>query len=395
MPLYARPDPQPGVLPDSGRSLGLDLLRAIAILMVLVSHWANNIGYWFNFRAPQEVFFAGEIGVELFFALSGFLIGRILIGIADTQPTWRDFAIFIARRAMRTLPLYFLWLAVLLWLWPPRHDAVATALRFATLTQNLITPMPPDYYFAVSWSLTIEEWFYLLFGSALILGAQLLKSGSRALWLCLMVFLLGPLTLRLAEFDWSERTWEMAKQVFFRIDQIAYGVLMARLHLRRHWLYRHPWPPLAVGLLLIGAVWANRMPVPFVLVPALMFNVVVIGCALCLPAALRLRHAAAWFAVPVRWVSTRSYALYIIHLTILVDFVQGQLWGTGRLSAPASAVVAIVLPFGLAELSYRCLERPILRLRPRQEAAPGAAAPRSIAAVAIEWPIYPERRNDR
>ena len=54
---------------DIGRSLGLDFLRAIAILMVLVSHWANNIGYWFQVQAPNEVFFGGDVGVGLFFAL--------------------------------------------------------------------------------------------------------------------------------------------------------------------------------------------------------------------------------------------------------------------------------------------------------------------------------------
>jgi peptidoglycan/LPS O-acetylase OafA/YrhL len=200
--------------------------------------------------------------------------------------------------------------------------------------------------------------------------------------LCLTIFVLGPLALRLADFDWSERTWEMAKQVSFRIDQIAYGVLMARLYAGRHWLFRHPWPALVAGLLLIGAAWINQLPVPVNLVPALLFNAVIIGCALCLPAALRLRRAAWWFAVPVRWVSTRSYALYIVHLTILVDFAQGQLWATGRLSATAAAAVAIVLPFVLAEVSYRCLEGPILRRRPHQDLAPATITQSPLATVA-------------
>jgi peptidoglycan/LPS O-acetylase OafA/YrhL len=362
---------------DAGRSLGLDLLRALAILLVMVSHWANNVGFWFHVQAPPVVFVSGDVGVELFFALSGFLIGRILIGIAATGPTWRNFAIFMARRAMRTLPLYFLWLAVLLWFLPPRQDALAVALRFATLTQNLIAPMPPDHYFGVSWSLTIEEWFYLLFGGAVICGARLL-GGSRALWLCLAVFLAGPLALRVAELRWSELGLELYKEVFFRIDEIGYGVLMARLYLGRSWLFRHPWPPLALGLLLVGLAWAGRLPVPISLMLALTFNAMAIGCALCLPAALRLRHAAAWFAVPVRWLAARSYALYIVHLTILVHVVQARLWEPGILSSPVAAVLAIGSPFLLAELSYRCLERPILRLRPRQE-LPRSPLPSGVA----------------
>ena len=173
-PLPTNPDQTPS------RSLGLDLLRAIAVMMVLTSHWTSHLGYWFDARLPPVVDIIGDIGVEIFFALSGFLIGRILIGIAGSHPTWRDFRVFMIRRGLRTLPLYFLWLAILLCVFPPKQDALITAVRFLTLTQNLIAAMPTDYYFAVTWSLTIEEWFYLLFGAALIVSARRL-GGARAI----------------------------------------------------------------------------------------------------------------------------------------------------------------------------------------------------------------------
>jgi peptidoglycan/LPS O-acetylase OafA/YrhL len=370
----ARLDPLPALPHGDARSLGLDLLRALAILLVMISHYGNNVGYWFHYRPPQRFFFAGDLGVELFFALSGFLIGLLLIRLAEHQPTARGFGIFMVRRWMRTLPLYFLWLGVLFWLWPPRHDATADALHFLTLTQNLFRPMPPDFFFAVSWSLTIEEWFYLLFGGALILATRLLRRPGAALALVLAVFLLGPLILRLVALDYSEVGAGRMKQVFFRIDEIAYGVAMAWLYTRRAWPFRRPWPLLLLGLLLIGLTWAGRLPLPVRLLPALTYNATIAGCALCLPAALRLRRAPAWFAVPVRLVSALSYALYLVHLTILVDFAQGQLWGAGRLSAPAAAVVAVLLPFVIATLSYRYFEGPILRRRPRQEEAASAAA---------------------
>ena len=360
------------------RGLGLDLARALAVMMVLVGHWANNVGQWFHVTAPHKVSFAGQMGVELFFALSGFLIGRILLDIIDTRPEWRDFRVFMIRRAMRTLPLYFLWLALLLLVFPPRQDGLAVALRFLTLTQNLTAPMPPDYY-TVTWSLTVEEWFYLLFGGGLILGARLL-GGARALWLCFLVFLLGPLLLRLAFLDWSPHSWEVSKQVFFRIDEIAYGVLMAKLWRSGHWLFRHPWPPLLIGLLCVGAIWSGQSPLLPGLVPPLMYNVTIIGWALCLPAALRLRRASMWFEMPVRWIAARSYALYLVHLTILVDVAQNLLWAPGRRSAPLAAVVAIALPFVLAELSYRFVEGPILRRRPRQT-RPGHALAAGASGV--------------
>jgi peptidoglycan/LPS O-acetylase OafA/YrhL len=116
---------------------------------------------------------------------------------------------------------------------------------------------------------------------------------------------------------------------------------------------------------------------------ALSYNATVVGFALCLPAALRLRRAPAWFEGPVRWLSSRSYALYIIHWTVLVDFVQGKLWWPGnKVPTLPCAILAIVLPFILAELSYRFLEGPILRHRPRQEpSVPAAPQPTDRKSV--------------
>jgi peptidoglycan/LPS O-acetylase OafA/YrhL len=353
-------------------------------MLVLVSHWSNNIGYFFDWRPPQPFEFAGDLGVQLFFALSGFLIGRILIGIAAAQPNWANFAVFLVRRAMRTLPLYFLWLALLLYRFPPRHDQLVTALRFITLTQNLISPMPSDYYFAVSWSLTVEEWFYLLFGGALIFGSRMLGF-SRALWLCLAVFILVPLGLRVIYLDWSAYSWQQSSEVFFRIDEIAYGVLMARLWIGHSRLFNHPWISLMAGVALIGATGSGHLPVPVSLVPPLMYNAVIIGCALCLPAALRLRVAPGWFSGAVSWIASRSYALYIVHLTILIDIVQIRLWVSGRVSTLTAAVLAIILPFVVAELSYRFLESPILRRRPSQQTGGGIM----VATAATESGITP------
>jgi peptidoglycan/LPS O-acetylase OafA/YrhL len=362
--------------PAACRSLGLDLLRAIAIMMVLVSHWTCHMGDWFGIAVPPVADVVGDIGVEIFFALSGFLIGRILIEITRVRPTWRDFQVFMVRRCMRTLPLYFLWLAMLLCVFPPKDDAVVTALRFITLTQNLVADLPSDYYFAVTWSLTIEEWFYLLFGAGLILLSRRI-GGKWALPCCLAVFLLAPLALRLAYL-------ERGPLVFFRIDEIGYGVLMARLFLDRNWMFRHPWVPLAFGIALIAASMLSLLPVPAALAVPLSSNAEVIGGALCLPAALRLHRAAAWFERPVRWIATRSYALYLFHLTILVDVVERLLVLPNVLPASAGVVLAIVVPFPLAALSYHYLETPLLRRRPAQdrEIRPRQSPlPRSVVAA--------------
>ena len=356
MPLLSAPPP------GRDRILGLDLARAVAIAMVAIDHMSGHFAAWFGYRDLSPMWdFAGDTGVELFFALSGFLIGRILLDILDRRPGWRDFAVFLTRRAMRTLPLYFLWLAVLLGLFPPADGVAATGPRYATLTQNLIAPMPADNFFAVTWSLAVEEWFYLLFGfAAIFLGRRFGR--TRGLAIGLALFLLAPVVFRLACEDWRGL-------VPFRLDEIAYGVLLAVLHRSASPLFRHPWLSLAGGLALIGFAAAGMPPLPAAWYALSVCEVSVIGCALCLPAALMLRDAPAWFAGPVRWLGTRSYAIYIVHVTVLADIVGKPLAETGLLPLPLCVALAIALPAGLAELSWRFLETPILRLRPRQDAA--------------------------
>jgi peptidoglycan/LPS O-acetylase OafA/YrhL len=345
----------------SPRNAGLDLVRAVAVLLVMVSHWANNLGAWYGVHAPQFVFDAGEVGVDLFFGLSGFLIGRILLDLLDRGPTWRALGVFLVRRWMRTLPLYWLWLGVLILLWPAA-TAHRVQLRMILLLQNFAWPMPGNFFFAVSWSLAVEEWFYLGFGIALV-GAAI-SIGRRAIWPVLLAFIAGPLALRIlvpAYRDWSNGLWH---SVIYRLDSVAFGVVLAALWRRHGCLVRHPVPPLALGLLLIAGGWSGLL-LPWRLVPALFDSVMVTGGVLCLPAAMRLQVIPSWPGWLVARISAQSYALYLTHETILVDLAQ-SLYFRHLVARPVAVCIALVLPFVLAWLSGRFIEAPILACRPQQ-----------------------------
>jgi peptidoglycan/LPS O-acetylase OafA/YrhL len=206
-----------------GRLAGLDLLRAGAIVAVLLMHLLNREFTARHLVQPGWSGSLGYFGVELFFILSGFLIGRILIGIAANKPGPRDWALFLVRRWMRTLRLYFLWLVVLLTVTPPANF-VATAAHYVTFTQNLTWPMGD--WFPVSWSLAVEEWFYLLFSFVLLLLAAARVRGA-VLWTCLL-FVTVPLAGRIflippdAPFDVG-----MREVALVRLDAIAWGVIAA------------------------------------------------------------------------------------------------------------------------------------------------------------------------
>jgi len=120
------------------RNAGLDVVRAVAIFLVLVGHCGAFFAAWYGVAFLWQLAVGGFYGVELFFVLSGLLIGRILIGILDAGPTWRAWRVFMTRRWMRTLPVYFLWLAVLALVWPPPDRGLWTVLPwYLTMTQNL------------------------------------------------------------------------------------------------------------------------------------------------------------------------------------------------------------------------------------------------------------------
>ena len=146
----------------SRRNFGLDIVRSTAILLVLASH---SLFFLFPFYGRQlvEVFGVfGSYGVEIFFVLSGFLIGQLVIKEVLSPPGLRGLGHFWVRRWFRTLPPYYLVLAIRTLTGHPFH------WRFLVFLQNFDAKVLSS--FPVSWSLSIEEWFYLLTPLLLLLA---------------------------------------------------------------------------------------------------------------------------------------------------------------------------------------------------------------------------------
>jgi peptidoglycan/LPS O-acetylase OafA/YrhL len=150
----------------TSRLAGLDTLRACAIALVFMSHYASFVSGEATFGWASDV---GWVGVDLFFVLSGYLIANPLFaGLARGAglSPWR----FYARRALRTLPLFWLVLAAFL-LFPTELGGRTPppAWRFLTFTQNL--GLSAGTAFSHAWSLCIEEQFYLVLPLVLVAGA--------------------------------------------------------------------------------------------------------------------------------------------------------------------------------------------------------------------------------
>jgi peptidoglycan/LPS O-acetylase OafA/YrhL len=160
-----------------GRWPELDGLRGAAILMVFLLHYVTdsrshegNFGLLYHFA---QIFRLGWSGVDLFFVLSGFLIGGILL---DARSTSNVFRTFYTRRIHRILPIYYVLIAVYLTgsyavaKWnllgsAPYVENPLHPVAYFLFLQNIVKASPsPFYHYLVSptWSLAVEEQFYLI-----------------------------------------------------------------------------------------------------------------------------------------------------------------------------------------------------------------------------------------
>ena len=198
----------------SGRLTQLDGLRGLAILGVLVNHFAQ-------FQGALQ---CGWAGVSLFFVLSGFLITRILLHqkklIVENKNTfWQSISIFYTRRALRIFPLYYL--IVLLMIFFNAQNAQNLSPYLLSYTFNFIVSASnftgPNWL----WSLSVEEQFYLAWPAIVLL------SPSRKIpFIMSFVFFIAP-AWRLGCFIWGTTRDPMYFSTFACLDCLAAGSFLA------------------------------------------------------------------------------------------------------------------------------------------------------------------------
>jgi peptidoglycan/LPS O-acetylase OafA/YrhL len=372
---------------ESGRVFGLDLLRAAAIMMVVCAH--GFVVLYPHFGEPLGFFgHGGFYGVELFFVLSGFLIGQILIRAAGDLGRAGAVASFYVRRWFRTLPLFFLFLIVNVVferLFRAHAVGVGEGLSHGFFLRNL-TGFHMTF-FPESWSLAIEEWFYLLFPAALWLGLKLTKRFDAVFLSAAFSFLAFSTIARLLAAPDPAATWsdELRMVVIYRFDALMIGMLGAWLSLRFQKTWVRVAPVCAFGgVVLLVAMYATLWKLEnghlqfgddSFFARTFRFSLVSLGFALLLP------WASAWKlagenpgSTAVRKIALWSYGLYLVHLPVFLLVTRAGLGADAPLSL-AKALGSFVLQIGgavlLSALLYRFFEAPCTRLR--EKAAPAVA----------------------
>src|SRR5262245_22239735 len=185
------------------RIAGLDLLRSLAILAVLVSHGRHFVTPYIAELEHLRLF--GFFGVELFFVLSGFLIGSILLRGVECFDQRKNLTAFLLRRWLRTLPNYYLFLAINGLVALVLGQAIPHFFAYLFFLQNIADRHPA--FFGEAWSLAVEEWFYLCFSVSLCLALMLKRSLSMFLILVL-IFMTVPTILRVWWVTMFDPSWD-------------------------------------------------------------------------------------------------------------------------------------------------------------------------------------------
>lgn len=386
-PAATRDDSRPSHF--SGHAPGLDTLRALAILLVLCFHYPREgAPAWFAAFAR-----IGWAGVDLFFVLSGFLIGRQLLAPLTTGERPQAGAFYL-RRLLRILPSYWVVLAVYAFLPAAREkETLAPLWSFLTFTMNFGLESGT---FSHAWSLCVEEHFYLILPLlvlalagrvrgrdvvALVLGLVLLGLAIRGFlwWTYVATPPPGAPVLNLFKRWLYYPTWS-------RLDGLLAGVALALVYVFRPALWgRWVRSPLGLVLLMVPCLWlAGLLSTDYksLFSSTLVSPLVSLGFAALVVLAMTEAGTRLLGRVPgARWLASVTYCVYLSH-KLVIHAVHGALarYGMG-VYHPATLLASAACTLVVAALLHLAVERPFLRLRERWAFQPAALDSAPISLV--------------
>ena len=377
---------------SENRIFGLDLLRFIAIFMVLLGHSLILAPEHIKPHVYPYIF----DGVAIFFVLSGFLIGGILIKILNKEkPSVKGLLDFWKRRWMRTLPAYLLVLIFLIiytLIFLP-NNLPDDWYRFFFFTQNFLGHYRPGF-FAEAWSLSIEEWFYLTV--PLILFGVLILFKTSTKWTIIIVSFLiivlvtwyryhlyysfglpsNPTPYQLKLFK-NYLSLGIDYQVIPRLDSIMYGVIAAFFahYAPKIWNNKFNFLFIFMGLYILyytkfqmgksyGAfanVWC-----PSLISLAIFFM---------LPFLSNLRKGLGKWTSWVTFLSLISYSMYLVNLNVVtIAIIKHTIHGkySGKKFVPGDYwvmdyILFWVLTIFISFLLYKFIEVPFMKMRDKKK----------------------------
>ncbi len=360
---------------------GLDGLRAVAVLLVMLSH--TELAFLFSWMVATRgngYLQGGVLGVDLFFVLSGFLITALLLGgstASGGRP--KQAASFYARRALRLLPALFVFLLVGLAydlsVHTPRATIIGTYVAALLYYSNWYRAAgePVSASMGHLWTLSIEEQFYLVW-PAILLVALGFRRRLLVVGLVMVAAIVAVMVNRAVLWNGTAQVVELSSRTDTRADALLVGALVAQLWSRRRTPTRGLAPAAWVAaVFLVLCVAFARVSRDALVRPTSGFlylggfTLIAIAMGVIILAVVE----GAWGASgpltwrPLRAVGRVSYGLYLWHLLVFVAVVHYlSSW-----PAVPQILVAWTLSFACTLASWWLIEKPFLRLKSRFEPA--------------------------
>ena len=358
------------------RIFGLDLMRALAILMVVFGHcvWIFPEG---NSIFHQLLVLSSFLGVEIFFVLSGFLIGKILYQLyLNENFTFKSVITFLKRRWFRTLPNYYLILIINIGIATIVNYPIESLWKYFFFLQNASSTMLS--FFPESWSLSVEEFAYLVVSISILVFSYLFKNKKNTflytLFLLILFFISNKWNYNSITNNTSLTQWNMSLKavVLYRLDSIFIGLVCS-------WFYFNCtsiWKKFKYIFFLLGCIlflfqfigigyfgllienhpflW-NVLYLPFVSIA--------ISCFL--PFLSKWKIETSFFNKPVVFISKISYSMYLLHYSVVLQLLMHfySNYFQNFIQKIGLTAIYFTITIVLSYFLYRFYEKPIMDLR--------------------------------
>lgn len=349
------------------RTYGLDLFRAVAITLVVFGHGLSISGDLFQSFPTIPMI----DGVDLFFVLSGFLIGSILIKTIEENKQLNIKIIygFLKRRWYRTLPNYYLFLLINFVL--VNYQIIDGQIKnfnwkFLFFLQNFSTGFVE--FFWESWSLSIEEWFYIFLPFIILILSRFLPK-KHAIFCTIIILIVTPLVYRIAISDmivddfWFDVNFR--KLVLTRLDTLIYGVLAAYIKFYHGtFFHTHRNKMFVLGVLIIYInIYIPKVSNDF-FTKTFSFSLTSLGATLLLAKADAIKdYKIDFIGKIVTQISVISYAMYLVNLALVSQVIAKNFSPQNKLEHLLLYIAYWLVTICISLAVYNFYEKPIMDLR--------------------------------
>ena len=340
----------------SKRYSNIDQLRFIAALTVAIAHLIiSNKGSSLNLEIISS------ISVEVFFIISGFVLAPQILKVAQSQNI-NNYKIFLIRRWYRTIPLYIL--SLLLTSIILGQFLSFDFFKYLFFVQNFFEIVVNIDYFSISWSLSVEEWFYIIFPIFLYIFLKFLKFNNyKTIIYVSIIFMIIIFLLRFININDEEWGSNIRRTVLYRLDSIVFGFIL--------FFYKDK-----IIDKFMNKVW---LFVSIIFISIIIYNILIINSSQNLILFKNFFHyliglwgslVVLFFYITDKKIKKRpliqinlflgriSYSIYLFHLMII------YIISSFSVSIILTIVLFLLIQISISSLLYYYFEKPILKLRP-------------------------------